>query len=400
MSILSCFRQKDQLPKKVARLEEETVEKAAVDAVDEAVEDTVEEAVEETVEETARVSVEDEAVEETVEDTIEETVVKPLEKGNKRGISGAATYRCSFKKEWSARWPFITMGTTSSFYWCSVCRQENSCAHQGVRDISRHVEGKGHRAKEQALNSASSVAHFYTPATSVGGMSVQEAKMTKFIMKLFARFMKPLALQGRKVHDILYKDPLNQLTGDKLHVGFTTRATLNRLLEAGDITPQEVQLFQQAALVFLVRAVEYSISKLPLKEALLKHAKFVDVQQRAECGVEDALYFELLPFHGPQEQDKVGDEFLEYQLMDIPMPQDPTTFNLEEFWGSMSSTKNKERRHNESGSINLNAEVVDTSGLCRKTTTANEDYLLMHKLRTLEHTSGSQLGLCLDTERA
>ncbi|KAK0151138.1 Protein FAM200B [Merluccius polli] len=640
---------------------------------------TLEEAVEETVEETARVSVEDEAVEETVEDTIEETVVKPLEKGNKRGISGAATYRCSFKKEWSARWPFITMGTTSSFYWCSVCRQENSCAHQGVRDISRHVEGKGHRAKEQALNSASSVAQFYTPATSVGGMSVQEAKenqkvsmvqhnvpfavadhfsplykecfsdsstaqsfksastkttciineavaphfrkelvmkmrenpftlitdgsndtglqkmnpltvrifdtnkvvhrfldmcttsgqhcgtaeviykkindtlqennipwrncvglsidnapvntgaknsiaarmlrengsicihgcpchiihntakhagqkfmeitgfdpedltvdvgywfkgstnrkgylaefcdfhgteyleillhisvrwlsleryekqprfrrlvdafsnpltevyllffqavfpmfstlnlllqrerssifqlhgeMTKFIMKLFARFMKPLALQGRKVHD-LYKDPLNQLPGDKLHVGFTTRTTLNRLLEAGDITPQEVQLFQQAALAFLVRAVEYSISKLPLKEALLKHAKCVDVQQRAECGVEDALYFvnrqgfphfpkfqhieyfvkfnfdhghkqilnqfftygalfrfqELLPFHGPQEQDKVGEEFLEYQLMDIPMPQDPTTFNLEEFWGSMSSTKNK-----------------------------------------------------------
>lgn len=130
-----------------------------------------------TLEETARVSVEDESVEETVEDTIEETVQNPLETGKKRGLSGAATYRCFFKKEWSTRWPFITMGTTSSFYWCSVCRQENSCAHQGVRDISRHVEGKGHRAKEQALKSASNVAQFYTPATSVGGMSVQEAKV-------------------------------------------------------------------------------------------------------------------------------------------------------------------------------------------------------------------------------
>ncbi|CAM4573185.1 unnamed protein product [Leuciscus chuanchicus] len=586
-------------------------------------------------------------MEETVEDTIEETVENPLETGKKRGLSRAATYRCSFKKEWSTRWPFITMGTTSSFYWCSVCRQENSCAHQ-----------------------ASSVAQFYTPATSVGGMSVQEAKtrraevkvavamvqhnvpfavadhfsplykecfrdsptaqsfksastkttciineavaphfkkelvmkmrenpftlvtdasndtglekmnpltvrifdsnkvvhrffdmcttsgrscgtaeviykkindtlqesnipwrncvglsidnaplntgannsfaarmlrengsiyihgcpchiihntakqagqkfleisgfdpedlavdvgywfkavvpklltgistfiqqnadiflffiyiydfflefcdfhdseymemllhisvrwlsleryekqprfrrlvdafskpltevyllfhqamlpmfstlnlllqrerssifqlhgeMTKFIMKLFARFMKPLALQGRQVHDILYMDPLNQLPGEKLNIGFTTRATLNRLLEAGDITPQEVQLFQQAALAFLVRAVEYGIKKLPLKEALLKHAQFVDVQQRTECGVEDALYFvdrqgfqELLPFNGPEEQDKVSEEFLEYQLMDIPMPQDPTTFNVEEFWGSMSSIKCK-----------------------------------------------------------
>ncbi|KAK0146582.1 Protein FAM200B [Merluccius polli] len=138
------------------------------------------------------------------------------------------------------------------------------------------------------------------------------------------------------------------LPREKLNVGFTTRATLNRLLEAGDITPQEVQLFRQAALAFLVRAVEYGINKFPLKETLLKHAEFVDVQQRAECGVEDALYFvdrqgfhELLSFHGPQEQDKVSEEFLEYQLMDIPMPQDPTTFNVEEFWGSMSSTKSK-----------------------------------------------------------
>ena len=36
----------------------------------------------------------------------------------------------------------------------------------------------------------------------------------------------------------------------------------------------------------LVRAVMYGINKLPLKDA-----KFVDVQQRAECGVEDAVYF-------------------------------------------------------------------------------------------------------------
>ncbi|XP_026129909.1 uncharacterized protein LOC113110114 isoform X2 [Carassius auratus] len=173
-------------------------------------------------------------------------------------------------------------------------------------------------------------------------MESTNLQMTKFIMKLFARFMKPLALEGRQVHDILYMDPLNQLPGEKLNIGFTTRATLNRLLEAGDITPQEVHLFQQAA--FLVRAVEYWIKKLSLKEALLKHAQFLDVQQRTECGVEDALYFvdrfqELLPFSGPEEQDK--DKFLEFQLMDIPMPQDPTTFNVEEFWGSMSSIKCK-----------------------------------------------------------
>lgn len=73
------------------------------------------------------------------------------------------------------------------------------------------------------------------------------------------------------------------LIGEKLNVGFTTRATLNRLLEAGEVTSQKAQQFQQAALAFLVGAVEYAMDKLPLKDALLKHARFIDVQLRAEC---------------------------------------------------------------------------------------------------------------------
>lgn len=52
---------------------------------------------------------------------------------------------------------------------------------------------------------------------------------------------------------------------------------------------------------------------------------------------------ELLPFHDPKEQDQVSEGFMEYQLMDIAMPQDPTSFDVEEFWGRMSSTKNKVR---------------------------------------------------------
>lgn len=36
---------------------------------------------------------------------------------------------------------------------------------------------------------------------------------------------------------------------------------------------------------------------------------------------------------------------MEYQLMDIAMPQDPTVFDVEEFWGRMASTKNKVRQH-------------------------------------------------------
>lgn len=44
-------------------------------------------------------------------------------------------------------------------------------------------------------------------------------------------------------------------------------------------------------MAFFMRAVEYVLKKLPLKEPLLKHAKFVDVRQRLESELEDALYF-------------------------------------------------------------------------------------------------------------
>lgn len=146
-------------------------------------------------------------------------------------------------------------------------------------------------------------------------------------------------------------------------IGFTTRATLNRLLDAGDLTPQQVQRFQQAAVAFLVRAVEYAMKKLPMREPLIKHAMFLDVQQRVECGVEDTLYFvdrfpELLPYNGPDERDKLSEEFLDYQSMDIAMPEDPATFYIESFWGNMASMKNKVTGMSRFGRLSRIAKLV------------------------------------------
>lgn len=76
-----------------------------------------------------------------------------------------------------------------------------------------------------------------------------------------------------------------------MNIGFTTRAKLNRLLDEGDITPQQVDSFHEAVLCFLTSAVDYALKKLPLKEPLIKHAKFIDVWQRAASDIEDVLYF-------------------------------------------------------------------------------------------------------------
>ena len=72
------------------------------------------------------------------------------------------------------------------------------------------------------------------------------------------------------------------------HWVHTTRAKLNRLLDEGDITPQQGDSFHEAVLCFRTSAVDYALKKLPLKEPRLKHSTFVDVRQRAE---RDVLYF-------------------------------------------------------------------------------------------------------------
>ncbi|KAK6269308.1 hypothetical protein J4Q44_G00393770 [Coregonus suidteri] len=148
--------------------------------------------------------------------------------------------------------------------------------------------------------------------------------MVKFICKLCSKFMVPAALQCHEEPcEIAFKEKANHLPGRKLNIGFTTRAKLNRLLDEGDITPQQ---------------------KLPLEEPLIKHAQFVDVRQRAESDIEDVLYFverfpHLLPYHGPEEHDLLGEEFLNYQTMPMISLQDET--EMESFWAEMATRKHK-----------------------------------------------------------
>src|SRR4029434_350423 len=163
ISILS-FAQRGKPPKKarlgpenVNTLEEEMVEeKETVQVEEETVQVEEEETVQVEEEETVQVEEEEEMVqveeEETVEEMVEETV-EEMARTKGRIVPGAATYKTSFNSEWTSKWPFITVGSTSSYYWCSICRQENSCAHPGVRDVTRHIGSKRHQAKQQELKS-------------------------------------------------------------------------------------------------------------------------------------------------------------------------------------------------------------------------------------------------------
>lgn len=70
-----------------------------------------------------------------------------------------------------------------------------------------------------------------------------------------------------------------------------------------------------------VKAMGYTLSNLPMNDKVLTNAKFVNVMSRDEASLAQVEYFigrfsNLLPYSSPQEYDKLGEELIEYQLLD------------------------------------------------------------------------------------
>ena len=77
---------------------------------------------------------------------------------------------------------------------------------------------------------------------------------------------------------------------------------------------------------FYAAAVEYVNTRLPLRDELLTHAKFVNFETREICEFRNVEYFierysAILTFSA-SESDQIFDEFVAYQLLtkeDIPV---------------------------------------------------------------------------------
>lgn len=70
-----------------------------------------------------------------------------------------------------------------------------------------------------------------------------------------------------------------------------------------------------------MKAMGYALSNLPMNDEVLTNAKFVNVISRDKASITQVEYFverfsNLLPYSSPQEHDKLGEELIEYQLLD------------------------------------------------------------------------------------
>jgi len=93
------------------------------------------------------------------------------------GKKGAATYRTKFDTEWTKEFPEISKGSTSYHYWCTICRIERSCSHQGKADIKRHIAGPGHQQKLKDVKTSGSLSSFAKPVSKICGMTALETKV-------------------------------------------------------------------------------------------------------------------------------------------------------------------------------------------------------------------------------
>ena len=75
------------------------------------------------------------------------------EKKKSKASSGAAKYGTTYDPAWTDEFHYIHKGTTAGHFWCSICRVERSCSHQGKTDVKRHIESEGHQRKMKAADS-------------------------------------------------------------------------------------------------------------------------------------------------------------------------------------------------------------------------------------------------------
>ena len=78
----------------------------------------------------------------------------------KRSLSGAATYKSRFKKDWTKLYPVSQVQNSPEEFRCNISSCVASCSHQGEADVKRHVEGPIHQKTLKDLKSMKTLNNF------------------------------------------------------------------------------------------------------------------------------------------------------------------------------------------------------------------------------------------------
>ena len=160
----------------------------------------------------------------------------------------------------------------------------------------------------------------------------------------------------------------NQLDNDKLVVGFLAKLKASQLLEEGDISASKFSSFFCAVREFFMHAIEYLLKWCPLKEELLKHATWIDFENRLDKGFCSVDYFihRFPNIFQSVDMDKLNEQFLNYQLLmpgDIPAfirekAEENDHYRIDDLWGYLKGVKKPGTNISEFDQLFKVAEVV------------------------------------------
>ncbi|XP_068677860.1 uncharacterized protein [Montipora foliosa] len=121
----------------------------------------------------------------------------------------------------------------------------------------------------------------------------------------------------KPLNEINLQDPTIYIPLASIHLGGMTKFTLQRLLNQGDISQTVYTRFLTAACEYFKAAFQYVLSKFPLNDELLKHARWINVQKRSQAKWESVEYF-LSRFQSALNTvniDELYDEFCDYKSL-------------------------------------------------------------------------------------
>ena len=77
----------------------------------------------------------------------------------------------------------------------------------------------------------------------------------------------------------------------RLFIGLLTKTRLHNLTEKGNISLAQQRNFYKSVRAFYVRALEYAISNLSLKDDLMQNARFLNFHRREIASLSKFEYF-------------------------------------------------------------------------------------------------------------
>ena len=187
-------------------------------------------------------------------------------------------------------------------------------------------------------------------------ISVEPNVLNDFIRKLCCRFLSINVVKQVSVEEIDPESDDARLTDTQLDIGFSTKATVNKLTHDG-YNMHKIKQFYIGVRSFYKEALLYGRSHLPLNDPILLNARFLNFNERGSVELSQVLYFVnryalLFPFsHDPIKLEVLKDEFYSYQLLedkDIPAEiiiddgehvQSTKLFSLDIIWDYLSNRK-------------------------------------------------------------